>query len=754
MIFRGGVSKMELFKYRGLAIGCLGYLILLYISYYVHIAITISIAIFGIVLFIFLGIRYKRARRRQIKSHFIRFGPLCILLVVATIVSFFTFHRDKQYYYLCDDTERIISGKIDSVVYSEKYFGSYILDIEAIDGSDKRLTVAATDNLGTLKENDIIVARAKFRRPALMYHQDDGIFLECDISEYTSIEAGKVDLLDYLRKANRFLDNIFKNELNSDTYPVFSALFLGNRSSLDPAIERDFARLGISHVLSLSGMHVSIIITLVGLFVFNVINSRRLQIILMCLIVFVFVGISGFSGSALRSGLMQIIFFSLHFLWRRSDSISALFFAVFVVCLINPYSVFSFSLLLSFLAMLGCIASAKYVRKRRIIFRRVRGRIPRFIVLTFISTTFVLLMTIPLTSNKFGTFSYLTYISNMVIVPFINILIYLAPLVLIFSPVPYISEGINFICENLTFAITKVCSLASSLPSIVIPVKNVLQILGTIILFASILILMIVSRRKIKYSYITAILGISIFVIGSIILPISRATSSQIVTSQGIYGDTVFIENQNKLIAVDITSYSKSEITPYYEMSRLGYAELHSYIACEYNHKTSSYIEELTGRALVRNVYLPMPITEKDHKFLSDVSEILDKRGVNYSLYQKELNIKGIKFNFAEKCILGDSTKRSVCFSFLINKTRYTYLGASSYELPDYFPLDYAKGSDIVAFGSYGPNRSLIFDYPVSDIDYLIYLGESYNYSSEQMKSSFTGKEIRGGYVKIKIKNR
>ena len=82
------------------------------------------------------------------------------------------FQRDKQYYYLCDDAERIVTGKIDSVVYSEKYFGSYILDIEAIDGSNERLTVVATDNLGTLKENDIIVARAKFRRPALMYQHN------------------------------------------------------------------------------------------------------------------------------------------------------------------------------------------------------------------------------------------------------------------------------------------------------------------------------------------------------------------------------------------------------------------------------------------------------------------------------------------------------------------------------------------------------------------------------------------------------
>lgn len=746
---------MELLKHRGLAIGCLGYFILLYASYYIHIAITLSIAALGISFLVFLAIRYKITKGKWEKSTFIKLAPLCILLALAALISLFVFERDKKMLNLCDDTEMIVEGKVDSVVFSSDHFGSYIVDITSVNNESKKLKVVARDSLGALKENDVFIARSSFTISDFTYYRENGIFIDCDISELISVSAGKKDPFDYLKIANKYLDGIFKKELNSDTYPIVSALFLGNRSGLDPSIERDYARIGISHILSLGGMHVSIIITIIGFVIFNFIKARRIQIILMCISVFCFVGISGFSGPALRAGLMQIIFLLLHFMWRRSDSVSTLFFSIFIVCLINPYSVFSISLILSFLAMLGCMISSRYIRKRRHIFKKVKGKLPRFLLLTFITTTFVLFITIPITSLRFGTFSYLTYISNMVIVPFINILIYLAPLVLILSPIPYISDGISFICEWLTYGITKVCEFVSSIPSIVIPVKNIIQIIGTLLLLLSVILIIVVSKKHIKHAYYTAILGVFLFVLGSIILPISRINSYQITTICGDYGDTVLVESENKLIAIDMTTYSKSEMNPYIHMSKLGYGEIHTYIACDYGYKMSSYIDELTGSALIRNVYLPTPVTEKEQKYLKEVSKILEKRGVSYALYEKELDISNIELSFADKVHSGNSTKRSVCFSMLINKTRYTYLGASSYELPSYFASDYVNSSDIVAFGSYGPNRSMTFNYPVSNIDYFIYLGSSYDYASDEIKEASLGKEIFNDSSLIKIrKNR
>ena len=743
---------MELLKHRGLAIGCLGYLLLLYVSYYVHFAITVFVASLGISFIIFLSICYKNARVRQTKRLFFTYIPLCFFLILACISSLLVFKNDKSYYDLCDENEYIIEGKVDSTIYSSDYLGVYVLDISSVNDSKHKISVIARDELGISYENAIVTAKARFSRPANNYYQDESIILECEITEYLSICDGSFDLKDHFKNANEFLDNIYKNQLNSDTYPLISALFLGNRDNLDPSLERDFSRLGISHVLSLSGMHVAIIITMLGFVIEKSIRSKHLSVILMCIIIFAFVGISGFSSSAMRAGLMQIIFFLLHFLWRRSDSITSLFVAVFIICLLNPYNVFSFSLLLSFLAMLGCVASSRFIRKRRFIFRRVRKKPLRYVLLTFITTVFVIFITVPLTAAKFGTFSLLTYPANLIIVPFVNILIYLAPLVLIFSPVPYLSDGISFICEWLTFGITKSCSYISSLSGIVIPVKNLVQILGAILLFASIVIAIVISRRKIKYSYYTAILGVFLFIVGSILIPISRANSSYVTTVSSSSNDMIFVESKGDLTIVDITSHSSGKINPYNEMTELGYTEIDTYIVCDYSYRISDYLDELTARAIVKQVYLPEPLTEKDFKYLEGVSEIFDKRGVKYDFYISSLTVNNLSLDFCDKATLGDSVKRAVCFSLLLDNKRYTYLGASSYELLSYFPTDYIEASNVVAFGSYGPSYSIDFDYPVSNIDYFIFLGNSYDFASESIQLKSIDRCTVGNRSVIKIK--
>ena len=93
-----------------------------------------------------------------------------------------------------------------------------------------------------------------------------------------------------------------------------------------------------------------------------------------------------------------------------------------------------------------------------------------------------------------------------------------------------------------------------------------------------------------------------------------------------------------------------------------------------------------------------------------------------------------------------------IAASLLLDNKRYTYLGASSYELLSYFPTDYIEASDVVAFGSYGPSYSIDFDYPVSNIDYFIFLGNSYDFASESIQLESIDRCAIGNRSVIKIK--
>ena len=74
------------------------------------------------------------------------------------------------------------------------------------------------------------------------------------------------------------------------------------------------------------------------------------------------------------------------------------------------------------------------------------------------------------------------------------------------------------------------------------------------------------------------------------------------------------------------------------------------------------------------------------------------------------------------------STKRCVAFSVLAYGSRLTYLGASTYELSNDFVKNNVKASDVIIFGSYGPNYKFHYKYNLTSVDYLVFHDDSRDY--------------------------
>ena len=366
---------MNLFKYRNLALGCASFLIMLYVSFYTNSFVACLIGGTFLTLTLTLGLIYLKRKNAFWLDFFVKGVCVTLFVLVAIIFSFFTFQSDKEIYNYCDGNVYEIEGTVDEVLFNQEYFAGYSVKINKINGQSCNYKLTVTDDSASLKRNDLFratVVFSSFQSSSVgfniaNYYLDDGILVEGEIIEYFEITEGKSGFIDTLRNINNYLDEIIRRNFSEKAYPMISALLLGNRDLLTRDINRDFSRLGIVHILSLSGMHVSIIVTMIGYALSKSPLSSSMQFFVISVIIVLFVGISGFSEPAIRAGLMQILFFLAFTLWTVPDKITTLFVSITLICMFNPYLIFSIGLTLSFLAMLGCMSSAKLIYRAKII---------------------------------------------------------------------------------------------------------------------------------------------------------------------------------------------------------------------------------------------------------------------------------------------------------------------------------------------------------------------------------------------------
>lgn len=168
------------------------------------------------------------------------------------------------------------------------------------------------------------------------YYQSKGIFLlsyqEGDAVVCPS-PPGKEDIPAILRRSIRqTLDESFP----ADTASFAKALLLGDTSDLSYKTDTDLKVSGIRHVVAVSGLHVSILFSLLRYVAFR---NRWLMTLAGIPGLFVFAAVAGFSPSVNRACLMCALMLLAMVVNREYDGPSALAFAVLVLLFANPLSV-------------------------------------------------------------------------------------------------------------------------------------------------------------------------------------------------------------------------------------------------------------------------------------------------------------------------------------------------------------------------------------------------------------------------------
>ncbi len=149
---------------------------------------------------------------------------------------------------------------------------------------------------------------------------------------------------------------------SSEESALLKGVLLGVQDDFTPEQYSAFVDSGLIHITSVSGMHV-VFLSRFFLFLLSFLCiPRRFTYCLLIPVLFLFCAVAAFTPSVCRSTIMMVLFFLAQILQRDPDSLTSLSVSAAVLLLINPYSVTSYSFLLSYSSTLGILLFASSIQ--------------------------------------------------------------------------------------------------------------------------------------------------------------------------------------------------------------------------------------------------------------------------------------------------------------------------------------------------------------------------------------------------------
>ena len=259
------------------------------------------------------------------------------------------------------------------------------------------------------------------------YNENKGIFKNVKVNDIKNFEENK-GIISKIKIWRISLGNKIHKEISFDKSGYIEALIFGDKAYLEKDEIINYKNLGTSHLLAISGLHLGVLISLIYFILLRLRFSVEIIEKIVFLVIPFYMLISGFSPSVLRAGGMIM----LYIIFRKKDTtkLEALLTMFILMLFINPLFIFDIGFELSFLITFCLLMSDDFLSGSKNIF--TSG-----FKISLVSS----LASLPILVMDFYTFSYISIISNIFLVPIFSLVIF--PLVLI-SYVVFLFSSIIF----------------------------------------------------------------------------------------------------------------------------------------------------------------------------------------------------------------------------------------------------------------------------------------------------------------------
>ena len=575
------------------------------------------------------------------------------------------------------------------------------------------------------------------------YYLPDKVMLQAEdisLSHVDTLPSFSVSSL--FRQIRQRLTAMILAHTSPEAGGLASAVLLGDRDHLEDAMERDFRRLGITHLLVVSGTHFSVLVSMAdtGLKRFRI--PPKLRCCISMGIILLIMLLTGLTPSVVRAGIMHLMAQLSLLLVRKSNLIHSFAFSGALMVLINPYAAMDCGLQLSFAAASCCILFQIY---KGSLYRFIRIKtgirladLPLIAIPEAIACTcMVSLSTLPLIWLYFGEVSLFSIPANLIFTPLISLLmlftaayLILYPLYLLILPMAAVLSGFCALLGNLAEFLAR--------PDwVMIPVNYRFSVFFLLPMTVMFLLIPFVRRRmKVRLAVSSLLTGVLFFSVVGIIGAADRPYVSFSYLSDR-KNDGFVLKSDGRILLCESSDASfgfSGLLTD--EMSELHACEIDTLLLTHYHNKHVQLVNRLSEREILRNLVLPEPTDERETDIYRSLCENAALHRVRVTTLETgaAFDFCGVAVTLFERAYLSRSSHPVTAVSLELNGDRLTMVSSSfNQSVPEITSA--LESSEYLIFGGHSPVYKKTFGLSFSEKPKaMVVHSDAYSFMDEELK--------------------
>lgn len=375
------------------------------------------------------------------------------------------------------------------------------------------INIKMSQDIPSIKYGDSLYIEGEFKQP-----EETRNYKGYNYKQYLktkkiigTVELEKAKILkssngSFIHNIQKYIKDTINGTLTDEEGNLLLAILLGDKDKLSEDIQESFKTSNLSHMLAVSGAHVSYIILGLTYVLQNSIIGKKNEKIVCIIFLLFFMAITNFTPSVTRACIMAVLTLFSGIIYRKSDVYTNISVAALITLIFNPYNLLDLGFQLSYGGTIGIIIFIKRIQEKK-----SNSKVINYIKQMALVSIYANIIIIPIMMYHFNTVSFTFIISNIMASPILGIIVITGFLFIIASiTVKPLTRLIAIFIKPILSILIKISQICSKLPF-----SNILVVtpyMFNVISYYAIILYCIKSKKNNKCKIIICLLIVLILI--------------------------------------------------------------------------------------------------------------------------------------------------------------------------------------------------------------------------------------------------